>query len=314
MAVEVPIYLFSGFLESGKTTFIQEVLDDPSFTQGERTLLLICEEGETEFDEALLRRSNTVPIVVEDESVLTPAYFEALAAQYEPDRAMIEWNGMWQLAALQEILPESWPVYQIVTTIHGATWELYSQNMGAQMFDHIVNADLIVFNRASEEDKQKIRDKNIRAMNPRATIFFENEEGEPEDYLDDAELPFDVDAPVIEVSDLDFGIWYVDAMNAPEKYKGKTVKITGMVYKGKGFPKDVFVPGRFAMVCCADDVTFVGFLCHSPEAGALKQEDWVTVTARVEVEYYPQYRGDGPVLYAERIEPAKKADPEIVYF
>lgn len=312
--MEVPIYVFSGFLESGKTSFIEEVLDDPSFTQGERTLLLVCEEGEREFSAELLRRTNTVQLIIENEDMLTPAYFEELAEHYAPDRAMIEWNGMWPLARLQEILPESWLVYQIVSTINGATWELYSQNMGAQMFDHITNADMVVFNRASEEHKEKIRAKNIRAMNPRATIFFENEDGTPEDYMDGAELPFDMEADVIEVSNEDFGLWYVDAMNDPAKYEGKTVKITGMVYKSEEFPQNVFVPGRFAMVCCADDVTFVGFLCHSAAAHTLKTEDWVTVTAEIKTEYYPQYRGDGPVLYATDVSPTQKADPELVYF
>ncbi|NCB29117.1 MAG: TIGR03943 family protein [Clostridia bacterium] len=315
MDFEVPVYVFTGFLESGKTSFIREVLDDPNFTQGERTLYLLCEEGEGALDEVLLRRTNTVAIVIDDMSMLTPAYFEQLAMEYKPDRAIIEWNGMWEIADLPEkCLPESWPVYQIVTTVNAATWELYSQNMGPRMFDHITNADMVVFNRASDAEKEKIRAKNIRAMNPRANIFFEDENGEPEDYMDNTELPFDLDAPVIEVSDLDFGLWYVDAMNDPEKYTDKTVKITGMVYKSKDFPADVFVPGRFAMVCCADDVTFVGFLCHSPEAAQYQQEDWVTVTARIKTEYYPQYRGDGPVLYATEITRAKKPDPELVYF
>ncbi|WP_087065527.1 TIGR03943 family putative permease subunit [Intestinibacillus massiliensis] len=312
--MEVPVYLFAGFLESGKTQFISEVLDDPNFTQDERTVLLVCEEGVTEYDEEMLRRTNTVKIVIESAEGLTKPALAAIAAKYKPDRAMIEWNGMWPIASLQDILPDEWPLYQVVTTICGATWELYSANMGAQMLDHIANADLVVFNRSSEADKEKIRAKNIRAMNPRATIFFEDEDGNPEDYMDGMELPFDLDAPVIEVKNEDYGLWYIDAMNDPEKYEGKTVQVTGMVYKSDGFAPDTFVPGRFGMVCCAEDVTFIGFLCKTPAAAALKNEAWVTVTAEVHSEYYPQFRADGPVLYATAIQPAEKPEPDLVYF
>ena len=47
---EMPVYLFTGFLESGKTTFIKETLGDPRFNNGQRTLILLCEEGETELE------------------------------------------------------------------------------------------------------------------------------------------------------------------------------------------------------------------------------------------------------------------------
>ncbi|MGE4548044.1 MAG: TIGR03943 family protein [Intestinibacillus sp.] len=312
--MEIPVYVFAGFLESGKTRFICEVLGDENFTEDEVTLLLVCEEGIEEYDEAFLRQARTVPVVIGSREDMNPAVLEALLKEHRPDRVMIEWNGMWPLTDLVELLPEEMPIYQIVTTICGATWELYSANMGAQMLSHIANADLVVFNRSSEEDKEKIRAKNIRAMNPRATIFFEDEDGNPEDYMEGMDLPFDLDAPVIEIRDEDYGLWYIDAMNNPQKYEGKTVRITGMVHRGKEFPKDTFVPGRFGMVCCADDVTFIGFLCKTPAAAALREEAWVRVTATMRTEYYAQFRADAPVLYATAIQPAEKPDPDLVYF
>ena len=48
--MEIPVYLFTGFLESGKTSFIRDLLNDPNFAEGERTLLFLCEEGEEELD------------------------------------------------------------------------------------------------------------------------------------------------------------------------------------------------------------------------------------------------------------------------
>lgn len=313
--MEIPVYVFAGFLESGKTQFIREILGDPNFTEDECTLLLICEEGIEEYEDAFLRENNTVSVVVEDESELTPETLTALAQQHKPDRILIEWNGMWPLVDLSsKVLPESMPIYQIVTTICGATWGTYSANMGTRMLDHIANADLVVFNRSSEEDKAAIREKNIRAMNPRATIFFEDADGNTEDYMDGMDLPFDLDAPVIEIRNEDYGIWYVDAMNDPKKYEGKTVRIIGMVHRGKDFPPNVFVPGRFGMVCCADDITFIGFMCKAPALLTVQQEDWVSVTAKIKVEYYPQFRADAPMLYATEIRPAEKPDPDLVYF
>ena len=47
---QIPMYVFTGFLESGKTKFIQETLEDPRFNSGEKTLLLVLEEGEEEYD------------------------------------------------------------------------------------------------------------------------------------------------------------------------------------------------------------------------------------------------------------------------
>lgn len=312
--MEVPVYVFTGFLESGKTSFITEVLTDENFTQDERTLLLICEEGIEEFDAQMLEDAKTIPVIIESLDALTPERLSALAEEYRPDRAMIEWNGMWPLVDLPERLPQDWPVYQVVTTVCGATWALYSANMGALMLDHIANADLVVFNRCSDEDKEAIRAKNIRAMNPRATIFFEDADGNPEDYMDEMDLPFDLDAPVIEITDENYGLWYIDALNDPEKYDGKTVRVTGMAYKSPDYPADTVIVGRFGMVCCADDITFIGFLCKTAAAPALKDKAWITVTAEVRAEHYPQFRADGPVLYATAIQPAEKPDPELVYF
>ncbi len=312
--MEVPVYAFAGFLESGKTSFMKETLGDPNFTEDERTLVLLCEEGEEEFDTELLQRTNAILVTIESQEELNPAHLMTLAAQYQPDRVLLEWNGMWPIAELGVCLPQDWNVYQIVTIINSQTFELYSANMGTRMLEQIANAELVVLNRANEAIRETLRARNLQAMNPRATFYFDNEDGTAEEYMDSSELPFDLDAPVIEISDENYGVWYIDAMQSPEKYVGKTVKVTGMVYKGKDFAPDTFVPGRFGMVCCADDITFIGFLCQSEEAAKYQQEDWVTVTATIQTAYYAQFRGDAPVLYATHIEPAQKADPELVYF
>lgn len=312
---EIPVYLFDGFLESGKTSFIQEILADPNFTEDERSLLFVCEEGVEEYDPALLQRARTELVVIDDLEQATLSFFRAHARRVQPDRVLIEFNGMWELPPfLESKLPPEWPLYQVVTTVNAETFELYSNNIGPRMFEHITMADLIVFNRCTQALKDMLHSRNIRAMNPRATIFLDDVNGGSEDYRDNMRMPFDLDAPVIEISDEDFGLWYVDATSSPEKYEGKTVRFKGMAYKAPKLPRGEFVPGRFAMVCCADDVTFVGFICRGADTTRFADKSWVTVTAEVRVEYNPQYRGDGPILYCKAVAPAEKPKEEIVYF
>ena len=313
---EIPVYLFTGFLESGKTSFIQDILRDPNFTEEERSLLIVCEEGMEEYDSALLTTARTTLIAVEEPSALTLRFFRDLGEKYNPDRVLIELNGMWEISDfLEGTLPPEWPIYQIVATVNAQTFELYSNNLGPRMFEQLTMADLIVFNRCTDALKDMLYQKNIRAMNPRATIFLDDMDGGSEDYRDNMPQPFDLDAPVIEIEDTDFGLWYVDATSSPEKYEGKTVKFKAMAYKPAELAREhLFVPGRFAMVCCADDVQFLGFLCKGANTEQVKNRGWLTITAKVGVEYVPQYRGDGPVLYCEHLEPAQPAEQEIVYF
>ena len=103
-------------------------------------------------------------------------------------------------------------------------------------------------------------------------------------------------------------------MDNPEKYKGKVVEIQGRARKAKGFPKGEFVLGRSAMTCCADDTSFIGYVCKCASAKSLVMGSWVDVTATVKWGYMKVYDGEGPVLYAKEIKPAKKPESELVYF
>lgn len=312
-----PVYIFNGLLEGGKTTFIKEILSDANFTADEKSLLLRFETGIEDYDAAFLEKYNTVLVDFEDEHEVTTAALKKAALAVKPDRVLIEFNGMWDLGHfIDEVLPASWELYQIVASINGATFELYSANLGAQMFEHITTADLVVFNRCTQENKDYLHSRNIRAMNPRATIYLDGVDGSSEDYRDSMVMPFDLDADVIDVKDEDFGLWYVDATSDYAKYEGKTVRFKGMAFLGgkQKLPRGMFVPGRFAMVCCADDVTFVGFACKDADTAHIEERAWYTVTATIHVEELPQYRGEGPVLYLTAIEPAQPPAEEIVYF
>ncbi|MCI5704018.1 TIGR03943 family putative permease subunit [Agathobaculum sp.] len=310
----IPVYVFTGFLESGKTRFIREILADPGFTSGEKTLLLQCEEGVEELSEDELLDYMTIIAPIESRDALSPAALKKLEQQHKPDRVLVEYNGLWKLEELEAAFPARWELYQIVTTVDASTFALYSNNLGPMMFEHITTADLVVFNRCTDELKDMLYQKNIRAMNPRATIYLDSVDGSSEDYNQNMPLPFDVEADIIDIADPDYGLWYVDAMGNPGKYAGKTVRFTGMVFRGEGVPSGYLVPGRFGMVCCAEDVSFLGFLCEYKGANTLQTRDWVRVTASITVEALAQYRGEGPVLHAVEVLPAEAPAEELVYF
>jgi uncharacterized membrane protein YcgQ (UPF0703/DUF1980 family) len=310
----IPVYVFDGFLESGKTSFIASVLQDPGFTVDEHTLIIQCEQGLDEFDPDMLKKTDTVIEYVEDEDEFDAGLLYSFVKRHHPDRVLIEMNGMWDLDAALQNLPRMMEVYQIIVTINAETFELYSMNMGQRMIQHISSADMIVFNRATEATRELIRGRNIRSMNVRASIYFENDDGTSEDYGEGMPPPYDMDAEVIEIDDPWFGIFYLHAQENPEEYDGKTVRFKGNIYRGSGIGKDEFVPGRLGMVCCANDERFVGFIAKANGFELPEEHSWQMITAKIKIEEREQYRGTGPVLYVTEMSPAEPPEDEVVMF
>ncbi len=312
----ISVYIFTGLLEGGKTTFIKEVLSDPNFTENEKTLIVQLEEGIEEFDEDFLKKCNSSLVAFEDNDQVTIPALKKAVNEHKPDRIMVELNGMWDLAGfVDECMPADWELYQVVAAINGATFELYSANLGQRMFEHITNADLIVFNRCTQKDKDYLHSRNIRAMNPRATIFLDDVDGNSEDYRDNMVMPFDLDADEIDISDEDFGLWYIDASSEPDKYDGKIVKFKAHVLVTDQLPKGWIVPGRHGMVCCADDIAFLGFACYAGDKfGKIENKAWYNIKAKIHIEELAQYKGAGPVLTLMQLEKANPPKEEIVYF
>ncbi len=314
MAKEIPVYIFMGFLESGKTTFAKETLFERGFTEGEPTLLLVCEEGLEEYDEEDLK-SNNISLEVIEEQNLNTEYLLDLQDKYKPSQVVIEYNGMWKLDKLFEMrVPKGWTVVQVISMIDASTFEVYSNNMKAIMMEQLSSADMIIFNRCDENTKKAEYRRSIKAVNRRANIIFEGKDGLAE--LDEAELelPYDINADVIEIEEDDFGIFYIDAADNPEKYVDKTVKFKAMVYKPKEYKGKAFVPGRFAMTCCADDIAFIGFKCEYSSTPTLTDREWVIITAKIKSEYYKEFQGEGPVLYDATLSKTSPSKEELVYF
>lgn len=313
----IPVYLIAGFLESGKTTFLRFTLDQEYFQIKGKTLLILCEEGEEEYDRKALAKCNTVVEVLEKEEDLTKERLSAMQLVHSPDRVVMEYNGMWLVSKLQEMdLPEGWGIEQEIVCADASTFQMYMQNLNLKsiFMDMIKSTDMVIFNRSNMDLPLANFRRSIKVNNQGAEVVFENEEGEISDIFSDS-MPFDLDAPVIDIQPEDYGIWFVDATDHPERYDGKTVHFKGRVMRPRGMGSKYFVPGRVAMTCCAEDTTFLGYVCKSDFAPKLKAGDWVDVTAKIAIEKRMEYRGEeGVVLYADHIDVCSPLDQEMVYF
>ncbi|MCH5259740.1 MAG: GTPase [Lachnospiraceae bacterium] len=306
-----PVYVINGFLESGKTEFITYTLSQPYFQIGGRTLLILCEEGENEYDEKLLQLSKTDLELIEDEDEFQPAKLIELEKKYKPERIIIEYNGMWNYKEMK--LPWHWKIEQQITTIDASTFPMYFTNMKSLLAEQIRASELIIFNRCDNVEDLSSYKRNIKAINQKAEIVFEDANGEINTIMEE-DLPYDLNAPVIELNNEGYGIWYLDSLDNLDRYEDKTVQFTGMVLKPRTFPKGYFVPGRMAMTCCADDMAFLGFACEYDKADKLTDQQWVKVTAKVSREYFADYQGEGPVLHAISVEQTKAPKETVISF
>lgn len=305
-----PVFLINGFLESGKTEFLSFTMEQDYFQTEGKTLLIVCEEGENEFEDELLTDTNTTMITVDSLEEITPERLNEFKQMHDPERVLIEWNGMWNQDDLK--LPEDWTIYQQITIIDMSTFDVYVKNMKSLMAAMIRNSELVICNRCDGIEDLENYKRLIKSMNTKCEVVFEDENGEIEE-ISEEDLPYDLNADVVEISPEAYGIWYIDCMDKPDRYVGKVVEFTAMVLKSPKFPKNYFVPGRMAMTCCADDMTFLGYICKAKEARNLETKQWVKVRARVAVEYWQDYEGEGPVLYAEEVVPAEPIE-EVVQF
>ena len=317
---EMMVYVVMGFLEAGKTSLIRDLIVDDMFDDKIKTLILACEEGEEEYEEADLKKGCAVCEYIEDEESFNGKVIQKFLKKHRPDRIIIEYNGMWSAAKipelydeLEEICFDREVIMQTLDVVNDETFSLYMKNMPSLMVEQFKVAEMIIVNRCTVENTKKSAIRgSVKAVNPRAQIVYESEDDAF--YEMKEEMPFDVNADVIEVNEGDFGLWYVDMIDHQETYNGKTFKLTGMIQKPGGLDKGFAVFGRYAMTCCADDVQFMGFLCKADDWSQIKSGQYVTVTARLEYKFMAEYGEEGPVFYAEEIVPAQKPEDELVYF
>ena len=292
----MPVYLFTGFLESGKTKFIQETLEDKRFCNKEKTLLLVCEEGEEEYAPEQFATDTVVIRVLEGQEQLTNENLTKWAQETKADRVVIEYNGMWLLDALYAAMPEGWVVYQEFMFADAGTFLSYNGNMRQLVYDKLKSCELVVFNRFKPDmDKMEFH-KIVRAASRRADIAYESTDGKV--VYDDIEdpLPFDLNAPVIEIGDADFAEWYRDLGETPANYEGKTVRFKCRALKRSKMPANTFIVGRHVMTCCVEDIQFAALVCQWDKADSVQDDSWMILTAKLNFKFNKAYGRKGPVL------------------
>lgn len=312
--MKLPIYLFTGFLEGGKTSIIQESLNDQNFNSGEKTLVLMCEEGVEELDATQFWGQNVKIVYIEDESWITKENLEGLIKGHKVDRIIIEYNGMWLLKTLYDQMPANWAIYQNMMFADANTFISYNNNMRQLTVDKLLDAEMIVLNRASDKvDKAEIH-KIVRGITRRAAIVYDYPDGHVEyDEIEDP-LPFDIHAPMIEIADEDYALWYRDLSEEMKKYHGKKVKFKGIVATDERLPKNAVILGRHVMTCCADDIQYSGLVCVFKNDPKLKTRDWITAKGTIKIEPHRLYRQPGPVLYVEATEFSVPPKQEVATF
>ena len=310
----IPVYAFTGFLESGKTKFIQETLEDPRFNSGERTLLLVMEEGEEEYDASTYPHSCVYKHIVDDVDDLTPEILGDLAKKYRVQRVVAELNGMRMAADFYEKMPADWQIAQEVMFADSSTIMNYNANMRELVVDKLTGAEMVIFNRVPVGMDIMSFHKLARATNRRIDILYDYLDGSTQ--FDDIEdpLPFDINADVIQIEDEDYALFYRDITEEPDKYDKKTVRFKAQVAKLRREKEGMFAPGRFVMTCCADDITFMGIPCKWAGSADLKPRSWVMVKAHISVQYHNVYRGIGPVLTAVEVVPAEAPEEDVCTF
>jgi len=316
---EIPVYLFLGFLESGKTSVIQETMEDERFNTGEKTLIILCEEGECEYDKSKFYGQNVEFMTIENESDVTPETLGAWQLHHKLDRVIIEYNGMWQLNTLFENMPDSWFIFQCMMFADATTIAAYNANMRSLVFDKISNAETVIFNRTSESTDRELLHRIVRETGNRsAQIIFETLDREIEyDEIEDP-LPFDKEADVIEIEDRDYALFYQDLSEDLMSYNGKKVKFKGIVARDPRLGSQSFIIGRHVMTCCADDIQFSGLIAvYKTQSGAdvpLRNRDWIVVEGEIRIEKHKLYKNKGPVLYATSYAATSKPVQEVVTF
>ncbi len=312
--MRTPVFVVTGLLESGKTTLVKNMFESPDFRNGGPTLLICCEEGSEKYERDFLSGANLTKVTVDKPEKLTPSLLKNYEAFYHPRQVVFEYNGMWKMDDLFNTqMPDGWYVAGVYSTVNCETAELYFFNMRTIFMEPLSASNMIIFNRCTDMVNRGMLRRNIKAFNMGAQVIFERPDGTMVEQTAE-DLPYDVNQDVIEINDEDYGIFFVDTMENPQLYDGKSVKFKAQFYVDHTLPKNTFVPGRFVMTCCAEDIQFLGHDCrYDRKRLPYNVKDWIKVKAKVKYEYVAEYGEEVPILYLESISTAKKAEDDIVY-
>jgi len=305
-----PIYIFSGFIDGGKTTVIKETLSDKEFTANSPSLIIAFEQGDVTYDEAFLTSSNSKIIYLDKIEDLTKEKMQELEDSYKFERVVIELNGMQKDEDLyKQGFHSNWEVAESLAIFDSTSFMNYLANMKTFVFDHIRYSDVAIFNRSDNIDKRYIRN-NLKACNPRIQIIFEDSLGNVSDGIDQSF--FDTSGDELEISDHDYGLWFMDALDHPEKYDGKTISLH-LACAEKLKEDNAAFMGRKAMVCCANDLTTIGLTVVGVDPDKMSIGNYYDIKGKLRLVSDTQ-GNPSCIMYAESLKASKNPEEELVYF
>ena len=310
----LPVFLFTGFLDGGKTTIIQSMLEDPAFNEGQRTLVLLCEEGEEELIPSRFSINNVTIRTVDELAALTPGNMSLWQRKAAATRIIVEYNGMWQMNDLFDRLPENWGIAQETMLVDASSIAAYNANMRQLVVDKLTTAELVIFNRVEPDQDRMELHKLVRGVSRGAQIVYDFTDGTSEEDNIEDPLPFDINADVIEIADTDYALFYRDLVDEPEKYEGKTVRYKGLCANNMRMPKDTFLAGRHIMTCCEADIAYCPLVCKWDRAKSVKHKSWGIVEGRINEKFSNIYGKKGPVLSVHSFEPATQPEQPVATF
>lgn len=304
-----PVYIFCGFLDSGKTTAIKNTLSDKRFTENEKTLICSFEQGDVEYDEDFLKKTNSF-VEYLDFNNLTPQLMNELDQKYKPDRVFIELNGMDNGAEFyRKGMIKGLDVAQVITIINGSSFKIQMNNMKQFLYYHVAISEVVVINRCDGQDLRYFRN-NLKGINQSVEIVYEDKNGNVTNKIEDNY--FDVSKP-LDVSDSDFGLWYMDVLDNPQKYNGSSITINGFYKQQDSENKSVLGFGRQAMVCCSNDLQDILFPVYFESYSKLEKNKYYSLKGKLKL-----VDTDGNqqmiVLYLDSFNKIEAPKDSLVYF
>lgn len=302
-----PIYIFSGFLESGKTSAIITTLSDTNFNIDTKNLIIALEDGIVSYSEKFQEENNATVIYLNEK--LTAKYLQEVSKEY--DRIIIEANGSYKLEELLiDIDSPDFQVVEILAFFNTETFKLHLNNLKPFIYDVVKYSDVVVFNRYNKQDKKYLRN-NIKAINPNITIIYENQNKEVE--KDTPEDIFNLEDDNLTINDTDFGLWYMDSLDNPYKYENKKININVKLLEKIPNYENVGLFGREAMVCCADDISKIGIICLGINLENIKPNTYYNISGTIHL-LQDSNQKDRAVLYVDEIKDGTLPESELVNF
>ena len=278
-AASIDTRLVYGFLDAGKTTYIREnVLSDVFWKYGS-TLIICFEHGEEDFDPEALAKVKTSVVYYEEGDI--GGFCLDCIEKYKPDRIYIEMNAM--KGELRDALPECMKMTFAITLIDWTTMPVYFANFTQMIKQMVADSQQVVFRGCPSAEELKPYSQTFRLMNPKASYLRRDPMGYHEKAFE-MFLPYSLEDAEIVISESRFIPLWLDALDHPEHYDGKSLNFTGPIQLKRSEQDGVWSCGRVVMTCCMQDLQFMSFEVEDDnEPGAGFNEGWVCGKASARV-------------------------------